>query len=137
MLYRHSLSMSTSLPFPGVTAGQSASAGAWTVVELKNVKQRESAGAKIDLPDELAGLLQVPGIREIVEALTEPSIDDGLVEDLAAPFSGRLRRDGSITEVTLHAPASQPWPAALGGPSAPGERYRILTVAVRHAGWRD
>jgi hypothetical protein len=107
------------------------------VVDLIDARQREVAGTKHDLPAELAALALVPGVRDVVDALTDPSPDTELLEDLICPFDGSLTRDGSLTQVVLRAPASQPWPAELGGDGTSDERVRVLTISVRHAGWRD
>lgn len=107
------------------------------VVDLLDVRQREVAGSKLDLPDELAALGLMPGVRDVVDIMTSPTVDVDALEDLAAAFDGHVRTDGSLTEVVLRVTSAQPWPDALAGPADSSERGRILTLTARHAGWRD
>jgi hypothetical protein len=93
-------------------------------------RQVDRKDSRIDLHAELAALEELPGGDIIVEALLGQDVD------LDALANYTVSQDGNETAVTI-THRSLDWPDALGGPGAPGELHRTITVTANHAKWRD
>lgn len=105
--------------------------------ELSYDRESDEKGARHDLASRLESAKSIPGMEHVLRTLLDKELSQENLLEAVSPWRGVVVQSEPWTQVTLYIDKAEGWQSDWGGPSAPNEIRRVVTLVANHAAWRD